>query len=75
MIHLATYCFLIAVGLTKDEVAAQGLLFFSAGYDTVATSIIYLIYNLALHPDFQEKVYEEIMGVIGEQVGTGKYSC
>ena len=43
-----------------DEIIAQEILFLMAGYDTTATSITFLLYNLAIHPEIQEKVYEEI---------------
>ena len=55
-------------GLTKDEVIAQCLLFFLAGYETAASSIAFLLYLLALNPEIQEKLYEEIMDVAGDQV-------
>ena len=65
--------FLIIKGLTKEEIVAQGLLFFIAGYDTTAIAIMYLLYNLALNPDIQDKVYEEIMNVAGERVRKRNY--
>ena len=52
------------------EVLAQGIMFFIAGYDTTATSIAFLLYNLTLHPEIQEKLYEEIMDTAGDQVNT-----
>ena len=51
-----------------DEVLAQGLLFFLAGYDTTATSIAFLLYNLALNPEIQKKLYEEIVDAAGDKV-------
>ena len=56
------------LGLSKDEVVAQSILFFLAGYDTTATSISFLMYNLAVYPEIQEKLYEEIMTVAGDKV-------
>ena len=60
-------CYIFA-GLTMDEVLAQGLLFFVAGYDTTATSIAFLLYNLTLNPEIQEKLYEEIVDSAGDKV-------
>ena len=57
-------------GLTKDEVMAQGVLFFLAGYETTAATISYLMYSLALYPDVQEKLYEEILNVADNKVGS-----
>ena len=53
-----------------EEILAQGLLFFIAGYETTATSITFLLYNLAMNPEIQEKLHEEIIGVPGDQVLT-----
>ena len=52
------------------EVLSQGMMFFIAGYDTTATSIAFLLYNLSLNPEIQEKLYEEIMDTAGDQVNT-----
>ena len=46
----------------------QCLLFFLAGYETTASTISFLIYNLTIHPDIQEKVYQEIVDVVGDRV-------
>ena len=51
-----------------DEILAQGMLFFIGGYDTTATSIAFLIYNLTLNPEMQEKLHEEIIAVAGDKV-------
>ncbi len=56
------------LGLTKEEVLAQAILFFLAGYDTTATSIAFCIYNLTVHSEYQEKLYEEIERVVGDKV-------
>lgn len=47
-------CFV--VGLTKKDIIGNSLSFFTAGYETTATALQFLLYNLALHPDIQEKV-------------------
>ena len=51
-----------------EEVIGQAVLFFLVGMDTTATSIAFLIYNLAVHPEIQEKLYDEIMNVAGDKV-------
>ncbi len=55
-------------GLTKEEVLAQAILFFLAGYDTTATTIAFCIYNLTVNPEYQDKLYEEIERVVGDKV-------
>ena len=51
-----------------DEINAQGSLFFLAGYDTTANALSWLIYSLACNPEIQEKVYDEIQEIIGNNV-------
>lgn len=46
--------------LTDEEITAHAILFMSAGYDTTATSLSYTSYLLAIHPQIQQKVHEEI---------------
>ena len=58
----------IFIGLTSDEIIAQGMVFFPTAYDTTASTITFLLYNLALYPEIQEKVYEEITTVAGDEV-------
>lgn len=45
---------------SDTDLIAQALLFFMAGFDTVATAMAFLLYELALNPDCQEKLYQEI---------------
>ena len=51
-----------------EEILAQGILFFFGGYDTTSSSIAFLIYNLTLNPEIQEKLHEEIMDAAGDKV-------
>ena len=53
--------------LTRTEILAQAILFFTAGYDTTASSISFLAYNLACHPEEQDKLIEEVKDVIGDK--------
>ena len=46
--------------LTNEEIMAQAILFLLAGYETTATALGYIAYNLALYPDCQKKLIEEI---------------
>ncbi|CAG2108246.1 unnamed protein product, partial [Medioppia subpectinata] len=47
--------------ITEDEIIAQGFLVFVAGYETTATTLSFCSYELALNPDVQQKLYEEVM--------------
>ncbi|KAM4771048.1 cytochrome P450 3A9-like [Rhinophrynus dorsalis] len=46
--------------LTDTEIMAQSIIFLLAGYETTSTSLSYLFYNLATHPDVQKRLQEEI---------------
>lgn len=46
--------------LTEDESMAQCVLFFIAGQDTTSTVISFTLYLLAIHPDVQKKLREEV---------------
>ena len=50
--------------ITQDEMLAQGVLFFLAGYVTTTNTITMTCYNLALHPEIQDKLYHEIEDVL-----------
>jgi len=54
-------------GMSHDEVVAQGLLFFLAGYETTASAISFLAYSLATNPDCQDKLRQEIAQVMAEK--------
>jgi cytochrome P450 len=55
-------------GLTEDEAVAQAVLFLLAGYETTATTLSFVLYNLALYPECQEKLYNEVINVVGDKV-------
>lgn len=46
--------------LTDDDVTAQALLFFIAGFDTISTAICHMCYELALNEDIQIKLQKEV---------------
>jgi len=46
--------------LTTDEIVSMCQIFLLAGYDTTATSMAYAVHNLAIHPEVQKKIQEEI---------------
>lgn len=45
---------------TDDDITAQALIFFVAGFDSTATTISYMMLELALYPDVQETLQREI---------------
>ena len=56
------------VGLTEDLIISQAVIFFLSGYDTTATMLAFLAYNLALNPDCQERLLREIDDIVKDNV-------
>ncbi|EFA09275.1 cytochrome P450 9e2 [Tribolium castaneum] len=46
--------------ITNEDIAAQALLFFFAGFDSVSSLISYMAYELAVNPDVQTKLLQEV---------------
>jgi len=53
--------------LEKDEVNANLFILFLAGHDTTSSSLSWALHCLKMHPDVQEKLYEEIVRVVGKE--------
>lgn len=51
-------------GLTMDEIVAQCFIFFLGGYETSSTTMTFAAYELATHPEMQEKLRLEIHQVL-----------
>ena len=47
-------------GLIPEEIEAQCLLIFLAGYETTASTLAFLAYCLAINPECQKKLVNEI---------------
>lgn len=54
--------------LSDDEVLAQSFTFILAGYETTSNALAYTTYCLALNPEVQEKLIEEIDEAVGDNV-------
>ena len=54
--------------LTNDEIRSQSLLFMVAGIDTIATTLSNVSYMLAMNPESQEKLIQEIKSVLAKHV-------
>lgn len=52
--------------LTDGEVLSQSFTFILAGYETTSNALAYTTYCLALNPEVQEKLIEEIDGAVGD---------
>ena len=54
--------------LTKKEILAQAIVFLAAGYETTATTLEFISYNLATHQDVQDILIDEIDQVLDKHV-------
>ncbi|KAK4873607.1 hypothetical protein RN001_012967 [Aquatica leii] len=50
--------------ISDDDLIAQAIVFFLAGFDTSSTALSFCIYELAVNPDVQEKLRNEIDQVL-----------
>ncbi|KAI9251375.1 cytochrome P450 [Phascolomyces articulosus] len=53
--------------LTDEEIKSNLCAFFIAGHDTTASALSFAIYNLATHPEIQQKAREEAIRVLGDE--------
>ncbi|XP_061455314.1 cytochrome P450 3A24-like [Rhineura floridana] len=56
--------------LTDKEILTQAIVFISAGYKTKGSTLSFLSYCLATHPDVQQKLQEEIDEALPNQAPT-----
>ncbi|XP_055296698.1 uncharacterized protein LOC129565633 [Sitodiplosis mosellana] len=59
--------------MTINEIAAQSLVFFGAGFETSSTTLSYCLYELAKKPEIQQRVHEEIDQVLEKHDGQISY--
>jgi cytochrome P450 len=62
-------------GLGVDDIAAQALIFFIAGFEVVAILLSFSTLLLAVHQDIQEQVREEVDKVLAEHGGQITYEA
>jgi cytochrome P450 family 9 len=63
------------VELSDEHILAQAMLFFFAAFDTVSTAASFMAYELALNPDIQKKLQEEIDSVKSKHDGKIPYDA
>ncbi|XP_047988575.1 cytochrome P450 6B5-like [Leguminivora glycinivorella] len=61
--------------ITEDVMAAQAFIFYAAGYETSATAMAFLLHELAVNPDIQDRVVAEIDQVLKKHNGEVTYEC
>lgn len=59
----------MVLDLTPEMIAAQCLAFYVAGHETSSSVQSYCLFELALHPEIQDRVHKEIDTVITKHGG------
>ncbi|KAF2887202.1 hypothetical protein ILUMI_18971, partial [Ignelater luminosus] len=59
--------------LTDEDIVGQAFIFFVAGFDSVATLMCFTAYELALQPDIQVKLQQEIDDILNNWNGSLTY--
>jgi cytochrome P450 family 6 len=57
----------------RDLFVAQAFQFMLGGYETSATTLSFALYELALHPEIQQRLREEILQVLNKHNGELTY--
>ncbi|XP_014476478.1 PREDICTED: cytochrome P450 9e2-like [Dinoponera quadriceps] len=58
--------------MTLDDIVSQAFIFFLAGFETSATLMCFLVHELAVHRDIQDRLFEEVERHFAE--GNGEIS-
>lgn len=58
---------------TKEELAAESFLMYIAGFETSSTLLTFMMYELALHPVFQDRLRSEILRGLEDNDGKLTY--
>lgn len=64
-----------AQGFTFEEIAAQSFVFIIAGYETSAATMSFCLYELALNPEIQKRLQENIDETLEKHGGQINYDC
>ncbi|XP_014363276.2 cytochrome P450 6B1 [Papilio machaon] len=61
--------------LTDSIIAAQAFAFYGAGYESSASTMAFMLYEIAKNPDVQDKVIKEIDEVLERNNGEVTFEC
>ncbi|PSN49039.1 Cytochrome P450 9e2 [Blattella germanica] len=59
--------------LDDEDIVAQAVLFFLAGFDTASTLLCFICYMLATHPEVHQKLQDEVDKTLEENEGKFTY--
>ncbi|KAK3103961.1 hypothetical protein FSP39_023273 [Pinctada imbricata] len=54
-------------GLTFKEILGNCMIFFLAGYETTASSLCFMTFEVARRQEIQERLYQEVKDVLGDE--------
>ncbi|KAI5634397.1 cytochrome p450 domain-containing protein [Phthorimaea operculella] len=60
--------------VSMDLLIAQGAIFVNAGFESAATALTFLFYELAYNPECQEKLYDEV-SKLKEKIGSEEFDA
>ncbi|XP_025074593.1 cytochrome P450 6k1-like [Pogonomyrmex barbatus] len=72
-VNVTTNCINHIFKFDGDDLMAQAASFFSAGFETSAVPIAFTLYELALHPEIQNTVRNEMLQVLDDSNGKITY--
>jgi cytochrome P450 len=61
--------------MDDEDITAQALLFFLAGFDTTSTLMCFVSHQLAVHPEIQIRLQEEIDKTLRKHGGKFTYEA
>jgi len=67
------YRALVVSEIEGDHVVGQAFIFLAAGFETSGSKMSYALYELALHPEVQNRLRVEIMQVLNKNNGQLTY--
>jgi hypothetical protein len=67
------YCTLFVSEIEGDDLVGQAFQFLGAGFETSGSAMSYALYELALHPEIQNRLRAEVMQVLNKHNGQLTY--
>jgi len=64
---------LVVSEIEGDDFVGQAFQFLSAGFETSGSTMTYALYELALHPEVQDRLRAEIMQMLNKENGQVTY--
>lgn len=69
MFAFDVHCFFVVLDWTEDDLVAQCIIFFLAGFTGIAMTLCFLFHELAVNMDIQKRLHAEIVEINEELNG------